>query len=711
MRILLILGAVMTVLSATAAQAQPQAGNPFMEDWARLPYGAPPFDRIRYEHYMPAFRAGIAEHDAEIARIANARARPTFANTIEAMERSGRTLGQVNAMFDNLTSSHNTPEMQAIETEATPLLSRHSSAIYLNQALWRRIDDLWTRRDSLNLNPEQQRLLWRYHLNFVRAGAALDDAGRLRLAAIDERLSALSTTFGQNLLADTAAWTLELHGERDLQGLSPSLRAAALQAGHERGQDGHALITLQRSSVEPFLTFSARRDLRQQAFNAWAMRGMNGNQYDNRAIIREILQLRLEKARLLGYPTFAQYVLADRMAQTPEAAYGLMMEVWRPAVARAAEERARLQQMIDAEHGGFQLEAWDWRYYAERVREAQYNVSDAETRPYFQLDRMVEGMFDMAHRLFGLSFVPLPDFPVYHPDVRAFEVRNERGEVIGLYMLDAFARPTKQSGAWMNSFVRQQRLGGRRLPVVVNCLNNNKAEPGEPVLLSFDDAETQFHEFGHALHGLLSNVTYPTLSGTAVPRDYVEFPSQVMEHWFATNENLSRFATHYQTGAPMPQDLIDRVRAAQTFNQGWATVEYLGSAFVDMDLHMQTSFPDDFDVVAFEDQVKARIGMPREIILRHRPTHFSHIFQNTYHAGYYGYLWAEVLDADAFDAFTETGDVFDPATARRFRDYIFSSGNLRDPMEAYVLFRGRPPTTAPLLRNRGFPASSAPAHP
>lgn len=610
-------------------------------------------------------------------------------------------------MFNNLTASDNTPEMQAIEREASPLIARHTSAIYLNQALWRRIDDLWARRESLRLTPEQQRLLWRYHLDFVRAGAGLDEAGRARLAAIDERLSALSVTFGQNLLADTAAWTLELHGEADMAGLPPTLREAARQAGRDLGRPGSALITLQRPSVEPFLTFSARRDLRERAFNAWAMRGMNGNAYDNRAIIREILQLRLEKARLLGYETFAHYILADRMAQTPERAYALMMEVWTPALARAEEERAALQRLIDQEGGGFQLAAWDWRYYAERLRAAQYNVSDEETRPYFQLDRVIEGVFNTAQRLFGVTFTPLPDFVAYHPDVRAYEVRNERGEVIGLYLLDAYARPAKQSGAWMNEFVTQRSLDGRRIPVVVNCLNNNRAAPGEPVLLSFDDAQTIFHEFGHALHGLLSNVTYPSLAGTNVARDYVEFPSQVMEHWFEAEETLSRYAVHAETGQPMPQALIERLRAARTFNQGWATVEFLGSALVDMDLHMQTSFPDDFDVVAFEAQVRQRIGMPSQIVLRHRPTHFSHIFQNSYHAGYYGYLWAEVLDADAFEAFEASGDVFNPALARRFRDYIFAAGNLREPMEAYVLFRGRPPTTAPLLRNRGF----APAPP
>ncbi len=699
----------MAILATTgAANAQPPRNdNPFYEDWSRLPYGAPPFDRIRPEHYMPAIQQGVAEHSAEIERIANNRARPTFANTIEALETSGRTLGQAAAVFYNLTSSDNTETLQAIQREATPIFARHQNELFLNQALWRRIDDLYQRRESLRLTPEQNRVLWRYHLDFVRAGAGLDEAGRTRLAAINERLAALYTQFDQNLLADTAGWTLTLNGDRDLAGLPQALREAALQQGRALGREGQYVVTLQRPSVEPFLTFSSRRDLREQAFRAWAMRGQNGNQYDNRALIREVLQLRVEKARLLGYQTYAEYVLADRMARSPDRAYDLMMEVWRPAVARAGEERAQLQAMIDRENGGFQLEAWDWRYYAERVRAAQYNVSDEETRPYFQLDRMIEGVFATANRLFGLTFTELDDFPVYHPDVRAFEVRRG-GRVIGLYLLDPYARPTKQSGAWMNSFQVQQRAGGRRIPVVVNCLNYNKGEPGQPVLIGWDDAETLFHEFGHALHGLLSDVTYPRVSGTDVARDYVEFPSQVMEHWFASNETLSRYAVHAETGQPMPPELIARVQAAANFNQGWATVEFLSSALVDMDLHMQRNFPADFDVVAFETAALQRIGMPREIIMRHRTPHFGHIFSGDgYSAGYYGYLWAEVLDADAYDAFTETGNVFDPATAERFREYIFSAGNLREPMEAYVLFRGREPTTEPLLRNRGLAPANA----
>ncbi len=699
----------MAILATSgAANAQPPRNdNPFYEDWSRLPYGAPPFDRIRSEHYMPAIQQGVSEHSAEIERIANNRARPTFANTIEALETSGRTLGQAAGVFYNLTSSDNTETLQGIQREATPIFARHQNELFLNQALWRRIDDLYQRRESLRLTPEQNRVLWRYHLDFVRAGAGLDEAGRTRLAAINERLAALYTQFDQNLLADTAGWTLTLNGERDLAGLPQALREAALQQGRALGREGQYVVTLQRPSVEPFLTFSSRRDLREQAFRAWAMRGQNGNEYDNRALIREVLQLRAEKARLLGYETFAEYVLADRMARSPDRAYDLMMEVWRPAVARAGEERAQLQAMIDRENGGFQLEAWDWRYYAERVRAAQYNVSDEETRPYFQLDRMIDGVFATANRLFGLTFTELDDFPVYHPDVRAFEVRRNN-RVIGLYLLDPYARPTKQSGAWMNAFQVQQRAGGRRIPVVVNCLNYNKGEPGQPVLIGWDDAETLFHEFGHALHGLLSDVTYPRVSGTDVARDYVEFPSQVMEHWFASNETLSRYAVHAQTGQPMPPELIARVQAAANFNQGWATVEFLSSALVDMDLHMQRSFPADFDVVAFETSALQRIGMPREIIMRHRTPHFGHIFSGDgYSAGYYGYLWAEVLDADAYDAFTETGNVFDPATAERFREYIFSAGNLREPMEAYVLFRGREPTTEPLLRNRGLAPANA----
>ncbi|MES1157109.1 MAG: M3 family metallopeptidase [Alphaproteobacteria bacterium] len=691
--------------------------NPFFMDWTAMnAFGSPPFDRIHASDYRPAFDRAIAEHNTEIAAIANNDAPPTFTNTIEALERSGSALTRVSGVFFNLTSSDGTPELQAVQNDVTPILSRHQSEVLLNQALYARIDAIYQQRAHLGLDPEQMRLLERTHLNFVRAGAALSADQRARLTDIGEQLSTLTTKFDQNELADTAAWTLVLHGEADMAGLPQAQRDAALQAGHDTGHEGEYVITLQRSSVEPFLQYSTRRDLREQAFRAWAARGANGNQYDNRALIRQILQLRTERAHLLGYPNNAAYILADSMAETPEHAYALMMQVWTPAVARANADRAEMQRMIDREHGGFQLQPWDWRFYAERVRQARYNVSDEETRPYLVFDNVMAGAFWTANKLFGMTFVERHDIPVYNPDVRAFEVHDRSGQTIGLYFLDPYARPTKQSGAWMNNFREQQRLAGNVLPIVVNCWNFNKPQPGQPTLLSWDDGETVFHEFGHALHSLNSNVTYESLSGTNVARDYVEFPSQVMERWFGTDEVLSQFARRYDTNAPMPADLIARIRAAKNFNQGFAETEYLASAIIDMDLHMQTTVPDDFDVDAFERGVLTRIHMPPQIIPRHRPAHFGHIFgaSGGYEAGYYGYIWAEVLAADAYSAFTETGDVFNPAVAQRFQQYIYASGNSRPEMESYRLFRGHDPSVEPLLQWRGFagstPAPASPAH-
>ncbi|MBI1250954.1 MAG: peptidase M3 [Alphaproteobacteria bacterium] len=688
--------------AATGANyAGPDTDNPLLKDW-NTPFGVPDFANIKAEHYKPALLQGMTEQLAKVDEITAVRAAPSFDNTILALEQSSPTLNKVNGVFGNLTGSMNDEALQAVDLEMSPALARHDAAINTNAALYARVETLYAQRNDLDLTDEQKRLLERYYVRFRRAGAHLDEAQRARMAEIDGRLSELSTQFGQNMLADTAAWTMEL-AESDLAGLPPALKEAAAQAGRDRGKDSVYVITLQRSSVEPFLQYSERRDLRERAFNAWAARGLNGNEFDNRAIIREILTLRTERATLLGFATYADFQLDDRMARTPANAYDLMMRVWTPAVARANEEKADMQRMIDAEGGGFALQGWDWRYYAEKVRRARYDISDAEVQPYLEFDRILEGSFWVANRLFGLTFTPRTDIPKYIEDARTFEVSNAAGEPIGVYLADPYARPIKNSGAWMNSFRRQSAINGEKvLPVIVNCWNYNKPQPGQPTLLTWDDAETVLHEFGHALHGLMSNVTYPTLAGTAVARDYVEFPSQVMEHWVGTEDFLSRFARHHQTNEPMPAELIAKVRASKTFNQGFSTVEYLLSAIVDMDLHAQGAIAADFDVSAFEASARARINAPVEILLRHRPTHFSHIFNGGYAAGYYGYLWAEVLEADAYRAFEETGDVFNPEVAARFKEYIFSAGNLRPPEAAFELFRGRAATVQPLLAQRGF---------
>jgi peptidyl-dipeptidase Dcp len=685
---------------AAHASADATAQNPFFGNWRSQPYGAPPFDQIRTEHYMPAFERGMAEQATEIQSIASNRARPTFRNTIEAMENSGQLLRRVSSVFFNLSATDGDEAMQAVELQVAPLLSRHQSSIQLNTDLFARIKTLYDNRDRLRLNPERRRVLELYYLEFTRAGAALPQEQRDRLAAISEQLSTLSTQFSQNQLADTAAWTMTLNGEADMAGLSPGLRAAALANGEALDRPGEYVVTLQRSSVEPFLTYSTNRALRERAFRAWAARGENSNEFDNRALIGQILTLRREYASILGYETYAHYLLADRMAQTPQAAEDLLDQVWPYARARAEAERAEMQAMIDAEGGGFQLAAWDWRFYAERVRLARYNLTDSETRPYLPLDNMIAGVFDMANRLFGLTFEETTDVPRWHPEVRSWLVKDSEGRLVGLYYFDPFARPTKQSGAWMNSFRDQERLAGNITPVIVNVMNLSPGADGEPALMSFDDAETLFHEFGHALHGLLSDVRYRYIAGTSVQRDYVEFPSQVTEFYFTTDDILTRFARHYQTGEPMPDALIAKIHAADTFNQGFATVEYMASAYVDMDLHLAD--PNGLDVDAVERATMARLNMPAEIIPRHRPTHFGHIFSGGYAAGYYGYMWADVISADANEAFVETGNIWDPATAARLREYVFSAGNRRDPREAYRLFRGRDAEVGALMRARGF---------
>jgi peptidyl-dipeptidase Dcp len=547
-------------------------------------------------------------------------------------------------------------------------------------------------------------VLDRYHTIFVRAGAQLGAEKKQRLAAITERLATLGTQFSQNVLADEKSYTLVLDGEADLAGLPAFLREAAAHAADERGLKGKHVITLSRSSIEPFLTFSKRRDLREQAFKAWAARGDTGGSTDNKAIIAEMVGLRAERARLLGYETFSDFKLADTMAKTPDAVLGLLNEVWGPAKARAMEERDDLQAMAQGQGDNIGIEPWDWRFYAEQVRKARHDLDEAVIKPYFQLDRIIEAAFETAHRLFGLSFSEIKDAPRYHPDVRVWQVMGSGGELVGIFIGDYFARSSKRSGAWMSSFRGQERLAGDIRPIIVNVMNFSK---GEPSLLSFDDARTLFHEFGHALHGLLSNVTYPLLAGTGVSTDFVELPSQLYEHWLGRPEILRRYATHHETGEPIPEELLERLIAARNFNQGFATVEYLASAFVDIDLH-RLNDADGLDAAAFERESLQRIGMPREIIMRHRTPHFTHVFSGDgYSSGYYSYLWSEVLDADAFNAFEETGDAFDAETARRLKEFIYSAGNLRDPAEAYTAFRGRLPTPEALLVKRGLVPEAA----
>jgi peptidyl-dipeptidase Dcp len=679
--------------------------NPLLADWI-APFAVPPFAAIRPEHFGPAFKAALAEHRDEIAAIAGQHEAATFDNTIVALERSGRLLDRVAGVFFVLAGADTSDAIQAVEREISPVLAAHWNAIHLDDALFRRIDALFAHRAELGLSAEQARVLERYHVTFRRAGAGQKPEVKARLAALAERLATLGTDFGQHVLSDEQTFTLPLRNEEDFAGLSEAQRVAARAAAEERGLPD-AVITLSRSSVEPFLQSSARRDLREQAFKAWIARGERGGETDNRAIIAETVALRAERASLLGYRNFAEYRLDDAMAKTPEAARDLLEKVWAPARERALADRDALQELIAADGGNFKLAAWDWRFYAEKLRKARYAIDEAEVKPYLQLDKIVAAAFDTAQRLFGLSFTPRGDVPTWHPDVRVWEVRDASGRHMGLFFGDYFSRPSKHSGAWMTTLRDQRRLDGDVRPLVLNINNFAKPAAGEPALLSSEDARTLFHEFGHALHALLSDVTYPFISGTAVATDFVELPSQLYEHWIERPEVLKRFAVHARTGQPMPDALIERLRAARTFNQGFATVEFVASALVDLEFHSLAAV-EKLDVDGFERATLQRIGMPEEIAMRHRSPHFTHVFSGGgYASAYYSYMWSEVLDADAFKAFEETGNVFDPATAKRLRNDIYGAGNSRDPAEAYAAFRGRLPTADALLQKRGFLPSAA----
>ncbi len=671
--------------------------NPFFGTW-NAPFETPPFDAIEAAHFPPAFERAMAEHAAAAQRVAEDPAPASFANTIEALEIAMQGFERVGNVFGALAGAHTNDALQAVEREMAPKLARHFNEYFLNAKLFARIKA--AAEDMAGLNDEQKRLIERYLIDFRRSGAELSGEARKRYAGINERLASLSTAFGQNVLADERDFVMALD-ESDLAGLPEALVAAARGEAEQHGLDGRYAITLSRSSVEPFLTYSARRDLREKAWRGWVMRGENGGKTDNAEIMTEEVALRAEAAALLGYKSHAEYVLADRMAKTPEVAMGLMREVWAPARTRAEGEAKELQELIREEGGNFALEPWDWRYYAEKLRKARYDVDEAEVKPYLVLDRIIEAAFYVAGRLFGLSFNERKDIPLYHPDVRVWEVCDQAGRHIALFYGDYFARASKRSGAWMTAYRGQSKLGGAVRPLITNVCNFAKPAKGEPALLSLTDVCTLFHEFGHGLHGMLSDVTYPSLAGTAVPTDFVELPSQLYEHWAMQPEILSHFARHAKTGEPMPQSLIDKIEAARRFQQGFETVEFLGSAFIDMDVHSKHDAAS-LDLKKEEAAVSDEIGMPREIVMRHRPPHFQHIFSGGYSAGYYSYLWSAMLDNDGFEAFTEAGDIFAPEVAERLKRFVYSAGNLRDAAEAYRAFRGRDPSTKALLKERGF---------
>lgn len=675
--------------------------NPLLEAW-NTPFGVPPFAEIKESHYLPAFQEAMKRHAQEVDAIARNPEAPTFENTVAALDYSGELLHRIENVFYNLNSAHTNDVMQKIATELAPLSSKHYDDITLNPELFKRIKAVWEQRGSLNLTPEQSRLLEKTYKDFVRNGADLPDDKKQELRAINEKLAKLSLKFGDNVLAETNAFKLVIEDRADLVGLPDWLIAQAADDAKAAGHEGKWVFTLHKPSWIPFLQYSPKRDLREKLYTAWMHIGDNDNEHDNKAVLSEIVSLRVKRAQLLGYPNHAAYVVEENMSKTPENVYKLLNQLWPPALARAKAEAADMQKLIDAEGGNFQLASWDWWYYAEKIRAQRYNLSEEELKPYFKLENVVAGLFDVAGRLYGLSFSPLENIPVYHPDVTAYEVKDADGRHLSVLYMDFFPRASKRSGAWMTEFRTQQRRDGRDIrPVVSIVMNFTKPTETTPSLLSLDEVLTLYHEFGHALHGMLSNCTYPSLAGTNVTRDFVELPSQIMENWAEEPAVLKSFAKHYQTGEPMPDELIDKIIAARHFNQGFATVEYLAAALLDMAYHTRTDTARIADVNAFERQAMESIGLIKEIIPRYRSTYFQHIFSGGYSAGYYNYIWAEVLDADAFEAFKEKG-LFHRETALSFRRNILERGNSEDPMVLYKRFRGREPEITPLLKKRGL---------
>jgi peptidyl-dipeptidase Dcp len=693
-------------IQTTNTQSSPEAlatANPLLAKWEGPYGGVPPFDRVQVNQFKPALETGMAESLAEVDRIAKDLASPTFDNTIAALERAGRTLDRVQTIYGVFGSTMNGPEFQVVQREMAPRLAAFGDQITQNEALFKRIEAVYNSPDKSRLTPEQQRLTWFYYTNFVRDGARLAPDAKARLGQINQKLAGLYTQFSQNILAEETNQFILLKSEADLAGLPQSVREAAAAAAATKNQPGTWVIMNTRSSVDPFLTYSDRRELREKAWRMFVNRGDNGDEHDNDAIVTEILQLRAERARLLGYPTHAHWRLENAMAKTPEHAMELMEQVWKPAVARVHEEVSDMQALADKEGAKIKIEPWDYRYYAEKVRKARYDLHQNEVKQYLQLEKLREGIFWVAGELFNFNFTLAANVPIVHTDVRVWEVTDKTTKRhIGLWYFDPYARAGKRSGAWMNAYRSQERVNGEVTTIVSNNANFVKGKPGEPLLISWDDALTMFHEFGHALHGLNSNVTFPSLSGTAVPRDYVEFPSQLLEHWLSTPEVLQHFAVHYQTGKPIPQALVDRIKRAATFNEGFITVEYLAAALVDMKLHLASAQKIDPD--AFEKTTLAELRMPNEIVMRHRTPQFMHVFSSDgYSAAYYSYLWSDVLTADAYGAFVEAGGPYDHKVAARLRKDIFSVGNTIDPAEAYRSFRGREPRVEALMKKRGFP--------
>ncbi len=708
----------LSLLPATAGQAEPGSSqsksnstgtastmndNVLLKEWSGPHGGVPPFDQVKVDLFKPALEQAMAESLAAIEAIASNPQPATFANTIEAMETADAKYTRVSAIYNVWSGSMSSDEFRPVQVEMAPKLAAYRDKILQNTALFKRIEAVYESPEKAKLTPEQQRLVWDYYTDFVRAGAKLSAEQKQKVAEINQRLAALYTKFSNNLLHDEEEYVLYLTKDQ-LGGLTEQYIASAAEAAAARGRKGEYAVLNTRSSMDPFLTFSTERGLREKVWRTYYSRGDNNDAYDNKAIITEILKLRAERTKLQGYQSFAHRAIEKQVAKTPEAAMELMEKVWKASTARVKEEVADMQALANKEGAQITIEPWDYRFYAEKVRKAKYDLDSNEVKQYLQLDKLREGMFWAATRLFGYEFELRPEIPVYHPDVKVWAV-NKGGQHVALFYFDPYARQGKRSGAWMSAYRKQQRLAGNITPIVSNNSNFVKGAPGEPVLISWDDARTLFHEFGHALHGLSSNVTYPSQSGTSVARDYVELPSQILEHWVETPELLNEFARHYQTGAAMPEELLAKIERAEKFNQGFATTEFLGSALIDMKLHTMAD-PGNLDPDKFEKETLAALGMPKELPMRHRTPQFAHIFSGEgYAAGYYSYLWADALTADAWEAFVEGKGAYDKEVAKRFYDWVLSKGNTMDPAEAYLKFRGRGVDTNALMRDRGFPVN------
>lgn len=676
------------------------ASNPFFKPYDTY-LGIPDFDKIKPEHYLPAFKAGIAQHKAEMQVIIENPEAPTFANTIEAMEYSGELTTKVASVFYNLTGADTNDQLQAISKEVSPMLSSASDDVLLNDKLFQKVKAVYDARDSQNLSTAQAKLLEDTYKSFTRGGANLNEADKTTLRALNDQIGKLSLEFGDNLLAETNAFEIVIDNEADLSGLPKDVISTAAATATKRGHEGKWVFTTSRPSITPFLTYADNRELREKIYKGYIMRGNNDNANDNKTILAKMAALRAERAQLMGYKTHAHFVLEERTAKTPENVYELLNKVWPAALGQAEAEVATMQELIDSEGGNFKLAGWDWWYYSDKIRVAKYSFNEQQTRPYFSLENTLDGVFYTANRLFGITVKERTDLPKYNDEVRTWEVYDKDGSLMAIFMGDYYVRDSKRGGAWMNSYRQQYNMNGvESKPIIVNVLNYPRPAAGEPSLLTFDEASTLFHEFGHALHGMLSDVEYRSQAGTTVPRDYVEFPSQVMENWMTQPEVLAQFAKHYKTGEVIPQELVQKIQAASKFNQGFATVEYMAATKLDLDWHTVTDFTPK-DAAKFEAESLNKMGLINEIAPRYRSTYFSHIFSGGYSAGYYSYLWSDILGADAFEAFKENG-IFDEATADAFRNNILSQGGSKDPMLLYKQFRGKEAGIDPLLRSRGL---------